>query len=208
MTFCAPPALRAGARGARLSHLSPRVCIGKMIRSSFDGRRSLIDLIAEWTHTKHNNATERLKRLVAKGLVPEYDSVLLVGSRIGTPVVTEEQWLHVRAHLPPKDRVPDDLYVMKYSNRDDVVKVGRSSNVENRRRALEAGHAFYIGVVAVCPGYGHLEQTVHQRLDIFKAHGVGREWFNVASAQAIKAIHWFIVRTYTAVHAIGGLEQQ
>ena len=202
-----PPALRAGAREARSYHLPPRVCIGKMIRSSFDGRRSLIDLAVEWTHTKPNNATERLKRLVAKGLVPEYDSVLLVGSRIGTPVVTEEQWLHVRAHLPPEDKVPDDQSVMKYSNRDDVVKVGRSSNVENRRRALEAGHAFYIGVVAVFPGYGHLDQMVHQRLDIFKAHGAGRDWFNVSSAQAIKAIHWLIGRTYPAAHAVGGKQQ-
>ena len=107
-----------------------------------------------------------------------------------TPVVTEEQWLHARSFLPSSD-----LYVMKYSNRDDVVKVGRSSNVEHIRRALEAGHAFYIGVVAVFPGYGHIEQSVHQRLDIFKAHGAGREWFNVSGDQAIQATQWFVGQT-------------
>ena len=174
-----------------------------MIRSSFDGRRSLIDLIAEWTHTQPHNACERLRHFVAKGLVPDYDRVR-VGVRGGptTPVVTKEQWLHVRSFLPPKP--PDDLYVMKYSNRDDVVKIGRSSNVEHRRRALEVGHAFYIGVVAVFPSCGHLEQQVHQRLDIFKAKGAGREWFTVSSEQAIKAIRWVTGQPYPAVRVAGG----
>ena len=59
-----------------------------------------------------SNAIERLKRLVARGLVPQYDSVLLFGSKDKTPVVTNEQWLHVRTHLPPKSKVADDVYVM------------------------------------------------------------------------------------------------
>ena len=175
----------------------------KMIRRSWDGRQSLIDLIAEWTHTEPPNAKERLARLVAKGLVPDYDRALLVGSRVGTPVVTPEQWLHVQSHMPSKSKVADDLYVMKYSNRDDVVKIGRSSDVEKRRRALEGGHAFYVGIVAVFPGCGHLEHRVHQRLDVFKAHGAGREWFNVTSEQAITAIRWFIGQTDQAGRGVG-----
>ena len=174
-----------------------------MIRRSIDGRQSLIDLIAEWTHTQPHNACQKLGRMVTNGLVPDYDRVCLGGrGGISTPVVTKEQWLHVRSFLPPKP--PDDLYVMKYSNRDDVVKIGRSINVEQRRRTLESGHAFYIGVVAVFPGDGHFEEQVHQRLDIFKAKGAGREWFTVSSEQAIKAIQWVTGQTYPAVRVADG----
>ena len=119
-----------------------------------------------------------------------------------TPIVTEEQWLHVRSFLPPKP--PDDLYVMKYSNRDDVVKIGRSSNIENRRRDLESGHAFYISVVAVSPSCGPHEQQVHQRLNMFKAKGAGREWFTISSEQANKAIRWVIGQTDQEAHGAGG----
>ena len=121
------------------------------------------------------------------------------GGGVSTPVVTKEQWLHVRSLLPP-----NDLYVMKYSNRDDVVKIGRSSNIENRRRDLESGHAFYIRVVAVFPSCGPHEQQVHQRLNMFKAKGAGREWFTVSSEQAIKAIRWVIGQTGRGAHDVGG----
>ena len=92
---------------------------------------------------------------------------------------------------------------MEYNNRGGAVKIGRPRNVEKRRRALEAGHAFYVGAVAVFPGFGHLGQQVHQRLDMFKAHGAGREWFNVTSDQAITAIRWFIGQTDQAVRGVG-----
>ena len=68
----------------------------------------------------------------------------------------------------------------------------------------ESGHAFHIIVFAVFPSYGHLDQQVHQRLDISKANGAGREWFTVSSEQDIKAIRWVIGQTDREAHGAGG----
>ena len=190
----APPRAQRAARAARSREVVARVCFKQMVRKCpFDTRRSLIDLIADWTRTQPHNARNRLERLVDKGVVPEYDRVT-IGKGPSTPVVTDEQWAYVQSHLPRTQlqKAPDDLYVMKYSNRDDVVKIGRSHNVENRRRSLEQGHAFYISVVAVFPGCGHYEQQIHQRLDLFRSRGAGREWFRITSDQALETVHWFI----------------
>ena len=143
--------------------------------------------------------------MMSKGVIPEYDRVT-TGAGKATPYVSDDEWYYVRSQLPPK--APDDLYVMKYSNRDDVVKIGRSRDVEARRRALESGHAFYVTVVAVFPQYGYLEMPVHQRLDMFRSKGAGREWFNVTSKQAIQTIQWFTGETHLAAQAVLDSDQQ
>ena len=43
----------------------------------------------------------------------------------------------------------DDLYIMKYSFDETAVKIGRSVNVEKRRRALESCQNFFVEVVAL-----------------------------------------------------------
>jgi hypothetical protein len=63
-----------------------------------------------------------------------------------------------RATGKRRKKEPHDLYVMKYSNDDTCVKIGRSECVEKRRRGLESGQNFYVEVVAIFPGKGHLEQ--------------------------------------------------
>ena len=64
-----------------------------------------------------------------------------------TPIVSASQWAEIRSHFPCDDyiariRMPDDLYVMHYNDQSDYVKIGRSKDVETRRRDLESGHMF------------------------------------------------------------------
>ena len=165
-----------------------------MIRRASDGRQSLIDLIADLRGITRQRADDLLKRLVAKGIVPEYDSLTLARGP-PTPIVTDQQWTDVRSHLPSdayltRHRKPDDLYVMQYSN-GDAVKIGRSRDVEKRRRSLESGHNFFVALVAVFPAQGHLEPLVHAHLRMLRSTtGAGREWFNVSKEQAIAVIQF------------------
>ena len=79
----------------------------------------------------------------------------------------------------------DDLYIMKYSCDNSAVKIGRSDNVKRRKQELQAGHNFFMEVVAIFPGKGHLENEVHRNLQDFRSRrGAGREWFNICAADA------------------------
>lgn len=79
----------------------------------------------------------------------------------------------------------DDLYVMKYSTDDTAVKIGRSDNVEKRRRGLEACQNFFVEVVAIFPGKGYLETAVQHQLQNYQSNkGAGKEWFNISAADA------------------------
>ena len=165
-----------------------------MIRRSADGRSSLIDLIAALRGVSKPAAHFQLKRLIAKGIVPRYETLTLAKGQ-PTPIVTDSEWADVRSHLPSdaylaRSRKPDDLYVMQYST-GDAVKIGRSRSVETRRRNLESGHNFFVSLVAVFPGLGYLEPTVHEHLQMFRSRsGAGREWFNVSRHQAVAAIQF------------------
>ena len=167
----------------------------KMVRRAADGRQSLIDLVAELTQTSKRNAHIVLQRLAGKGIVHHYETKSLRGGR-PTQVVTDAEWAEIRSHLPSdtyltRRRGPDDLYVMQYSDSFDAVKIGRSRDVEKRRRDLESGHNFHVTISAVFPGSGCIEATVHKRLQMFRSSaGAGKEWFNISVDQAIVAIKW------------------
>ena len=166
-----------------------------MVRRAADGRHSLIDLVSELTRTSKRNALFLLRRLADKGIIQHYDAISLPGGR-PTQIVTDAEWAEIRSHLPSdtyltRRRDPDDLYVMQYSDAHDAVKIGRSRDVEKRRRDLEAGHNFFVSVAAVFPGLGHIEAAVHDRLQMFRSHaGAGREWFNISKHQAIATIRF------------------
>ena len=73
-----------------------------------------------------------------------------------------------RAGLEPTSRgskPADSLYIMQYSTSRSAVKIGRSIDVNKRKRSLESGHYFFIEVAAVFPEKGHLEAVVHKRLE-------------------------------------------
>ena len=157
-----------------------------MIRRAPDGRQSLIGLIAAWTHTTRQQSGRILQSLTKTGVVPHYETKSFRGKP--TPFVTEDEWAMVRRHIRVRT---DDLYVMRYSTAADTVKIGRSRDVELRRRSLEVCQNFYVTLVACFPGHGHMEATVHNHLQPFRSRaGAGREWFNVTGEQAVVAIRW------------------
>ena len=196
----------AGSGRARPHASASCVCLVEMVRHAPDGRMSLYDLVAEWTHAKPSNAYTMLQRLMRKGIVHcNYDRVTL-GGGMPTPIVTDQEWISIRSHLPSQTymasrRKADDLYVMQYSTRDDIVKIGRSRNIEQRRRHLQDGHIF-VTLVAAFPSFGCLERLVHKQLAMFRSTaGAGREWFEVTRDQAIKTIQFVIAQTDRAALA-------
>ena len=82
-----------------------------------------------------------------------------------------------------------DLYVASRSDRQDILKIGRSSNPEARCERLQVSQAFFVRLVATFPGAGDLEHKVHERLASRRVlGGPGREWFFVTVDEALTAI--------------------
>ena len=98
-----------------------------------------------------------------------------------------------RAGLQPigkKDKMADDLYIMRYTGiLQDVVKIGRSTNPEKRRVSLERCQDFGVELVAVFPGRGYLESLVHGRFEGYRSgRGPGTEWFKVDASKALDMV--------------------
>ena len=92
--------------------------------------------------------------------------------------------------VPKQKCRKDDLYVLQYSHDKTSCKVGRSSNVTKRKRALEASHNFRINIIAIFPGAGYLEPVVHSRLTTCRSQkGAGKEWYALNGAQAVDAVN-------------------
>ncbi len=101
----------------------------------------------------------------------------------------------VMAEAPPEPAAPepmatDDLYIMRYVGiLQDVLKIGRSSNPEKRRRGLEACQNFHLELLATFPGKGYLEPEVHKRLEERRStRGAGTEWFRIDLQGALEAV--------------------
>jgi hypothetical protein len=79
------------------------------------------------------------------------------------------------------------LYILTHSDRDDIVKVGRSDDPDSRCRQLQASQPCFIRVAATLPFQGHLEKQVHERLRSKRVNsGAGREWFEATVAEALQ----------------------
>ena len=92
-----------------------------------------------------------------------------------------------------KQRLEADLYVMALSTDPTGavhgLKVGRSSNIQQRALALSESMPFNITVLATFPGAGHLERRVHSMLDESRnAAGRGREWFHASLPHVIHTV--------------------
>lgn len=95
----------------------------------------------------------------------------------------------MRSTRPKRALERDDLYVMRYCTDTTAVKIGRSHEVNKRRKALESGQKFYVETIATFPGYGRLEGQVHKTLGHKQStKGAGREWFSVSAAEAVRVI--------------------
>ena len=167
-------------------------------------RVSVIDLVAAVAGYSSNVASNVVLRLKATypELIEDLGSVQFPGrGQRSTKVCTEDQAQQILARLGGKSaaefratgetlkrkRAPkqEDLYIMKYSCDNSAVKIGRSDNVKRRKQELQAGHNFFMEVVAIFPGKGYLENEVHRNLQDFRSRrGAGREWFNICAADA------------------------
>jgi hypothetical protein len=78
------------------------------------------------------------------------------------------------------------LYIMAHSDRDDIVKVGRSDDPDSRCRQLQASQPCFIRVAATLPFQGELEKEVHRRLRSKRVNGAGREWFQASVSEALQ----------------------
>ena len=95
---------------------------------------------------------------------------------------------------PCKDTGADSLYIMSNSLLPDIVKIGRSSNPEERAKQLGASHPFRLRVECSYGGKGFLEKSVHDRLKHRRVEGgLGREWYRLKAEQADTLIRASIV---------------
>ena len=107
------------------------------------------------------------------------------------PYETSEQVQDVE---PCSDTGADSLYIMSNSWRDDMVKIGRSSNPEERAKQMNASHPFRLAIEHSCGGKGFLEKPLHDRLKHRRVEGgPGREWFILSAEQADTHIRASIV---------------
>lgn len=105
-----------------------------------------------------------------------------------------------------QSRSKDHLYVMQYSFDPTTVKIGRSFDVEARRRGMEAGHNFRLMVIRVYRRCGHLERKLHQKLKRRRSLlGAGKEWFTLSANEAVRVIRSFILQRN---HWVRGLKQR
>ena len=91
---------------------------------------------------------------------------------------------------PKRQRVETTLYILKIAgDADRGLKIGRTGDLSERTKALEAAMPFRVEVLAEFPGGGHLESTVHAFLDASRnTDGRGREWFRVPLPEALHAV--------------------
>ena len=89
----------------------------------------------------------------------------------------------------------DDLYVMQYDFDDTRVKIGRSRDVEKRKRSLEASQDFQVVIRRVFHGKGPYEVVLHRALRKFRSkRGPGKEWFRLSSQEAERCISKTLLR--------------
>ena len=82
-----------------------------------------------------------------------------------------------------------NLYVMANSRITGEYKVGRSKAVEQRREDLHSSQNFRMVIVAIFPGAGDAEGSVHNVLAHSRVHeGPGREWFRASLSDILHAV--------------------
>jgi len=191
--------------------------LGQIRKTSEDPRESSIyDVIRVITGQSASNSMNVWSRLVASH--PElltYEAKYKFPGRGQqfTPVCSDAQLALILKLLPGIDcvrsragleptskrarRLVDDLYIMRYVGiRTGTLKIGRSSDAEARRENLESCQDFRIEIVALYPGWGHLERSIHTRLEKHRStRGAGTEWFAVDLTTATTAVRAAILET-------------
>ena len=125
---------------------------------------------------------------MCKGCKSDYDRMYTqerLTQRTGAPCDELEPAPVEEAPVKRPRLKPEDLYVMSISTDPTGamhgLKVGRSSNVQQRASSLSESMPFHIKLLATFNGAGHLEKRVHKMLEETRnIAGRGREWFNAS----------------------------
>lgn len=64
--------------------------------------------------------------------------------------------------------------------RTGAIKIGRSSNVELRRRSIQTSCPYTVRTILVLPEQGHQERDLQRRLKRFRTRQYSGEWFEEA----------------------------
>ena len=96
---------------------------------------------------------------------------------------------HRKQACKPERPASEQLYLLSYPWDNSPIKVGRAQDVSARMCQLEGGHNFRLELLAVFPGQGAVEHSVHAILSKHKATGGrGQEWFQVSLEEALLAV--------------------
>ena len=172
-------------------------------------RVSVYDVIGAITGKNSDDSGKAYRRLVEQfpevGSETEWIPFKGQGQRL-TPACNEETMKKILSLLPgksaaiaratgrvgpprPSSTVANDLYVIRYSNCEHVVKIGRAADVEAHRASLEQGQNFFVLVEAVFPGKGELIGAVQTKVGHKRCLcGPCGDWFCVSVTEALEAI--------------------
>ena len=162
---------------------------------SLQSRRSYAVCVADGRLGRHVKTKQR----VYNTILPHVAKRQKFATEKQTGQEDEEQ-------LKDQEHVTDSLYVMTNSLLPNDVKIGRSADVNQRRKSLEASQHFNILVHAEFPGYGYLERDVHGLLKKYQVKNVkGKEWFRISVAHALRAIASIMLPFKGKQKALGSL---
>ena len=83
----------------------------------------------------------------------------------------------------------DTLYIMQNNRIPNEYKIGRTSNVGQRRLELGKCMNFEMVVLATFPFWGHLETDIKRRLEPHRVKmGTGREWFKCSLSEIMHTV--------------------
>ena len=117
-----------------------------------------------------------IKRLGPTAMTPQPSEQPLPGK----PLSAEEHALAVTL---------DILYIMQNSRIPGEYKIGRTSNVEQRRLQLGRCMNFEMVVLATFPLWGHLETELKRALEPRRVNmGTGREWFKCNLSEILHTV--------------------
>ena len=97
--------------------------------------------------------------------------------------------------FPGDDRRPRSNLIERVVWSPARVKIGRSRDVEKRKRSLEASQDFQVVIRRVFHGKGPYEVVLHRALRKFRSkRGPGKEWFRLSSQEAERCISKTLLR--------------
>jgi hypothetical protein len=170
------------------------------VRRSEDGLFSVVDVVALFFGLTVSKASDWYCSQVRWGSLPPVAKRTNPANGRGKPMwfATREeleQILTPRHKLVTKQRRQQHLYVMRQVGRASCCKVGKTWDVELRRRQLQSGQPDPVEVVRVFEGMGKHEAHVHEKLAKFrKPDQPGHEWYALGGEEAALKIHTMLLR--------------